>query len=100
MPISIVDFLYKLNYYILNPFIVLLFAVSFVYFVYGVIKFLATEEGDKGGVRLEARNSLLWGVVGMLIMFSVYGLIRFVLATFGIPTTDLSVSFIVDKLNN
>ena len=91
---SIVSFLDRLNALILNPAIVLLFAISFVYFIYGVIKFLSSDAGDKGAKRIEARNSILWGIVGMLIMFSVYGIIRFVLATFGISTGDPSVDFI------
>ena len=87
---SIVSFLNKLNELVLNPVIKLLFAVSFVYFIFGVIRFLSADASDKGGKRIEARNSILWGIVGMLIMFSVYGIIRFVLATFGINTTDVT----------
>lgn len=81
---SITPFLFKVNQYILNPIILLLFGLSFAYFTYGVIKFISSDAGDKGSARIEARNSILWGMVGMLIMFSVYGIIKFVLATFGI----------------
>ena len=88
---TIVSFLNKINNLILNPVILLLFALSFVYFLYGIVKFLKSEADDKGTSRAEARKSILWGIVGMLIMFSVYGIIKFVLATFGItPATDIS----------
>ena len=95
---TIVPFLNNLNQLVLNPIILLLFGVSFIYFIYGVIKFLSSDAGDKGGKRLEARNSILWGIVGMLIMFSVYGIIRFVLDTFGISPSDPSVGFIRGSL--
>ena len=95
---SIYSFLNNLNRLILNPLILLLFAVAFIYFIYSVIRFLSIDAGDKGTKRIEARNSILWALVGMLIMFSVYGIIRFVLATFGISTSDPAVDFISGRL--
>ncbi|MBI4155779.1 MAG: hypothetical protein HY507_00925 [Candidatus Zambryskibacteria bacterium] len=88
---TIVGFLDKVNNLILNPVILLLFGLSFVYFLYGIVKFLKSDADDKSVSRIEARKSILWGMVGMLIMFSVYGIIKFVLASFGItPSTDIS----------
>jgi len=83
------SFLNRVNDLILNPIILLLFALSFVYFVYGIVKFLRSDADDKGTNRTEARSSILWGLVGMLIMFSVYGIIKFVLASFGIENADI-----------
>ena len=93
---TIVSFLSRVSDAILNPIILLLSAVAFLYFVYGVVRYLKTDVADSG--REEARNAIIWGIVGMIIMFSVYGLINFVLATFGIPPTD--VRFIQSKLGN
>lgn len=84
---TIVPFLNKVNGLILNPIIYLLFTLSFVYFGYGVVVFLSLDAGD--GKRIEARNAMIWGIVGMVIMFSVYGLIRFVLVTFGIDPGEV-----------
>ncbi|MES3005288.1 MAG: hypothetical protein V4690_04290 [Patescibacteria group bacterium] len=86
---TIVPFLYKVNNLILNPLILLVFALAFLYFIYGIVMFLKTDPGDKGQTRIEARNSILWGIVGMVIMFSVYGIIRFILATFGIAPSEI-----------
>ncbi len=80
---SIVPFLQKVSDLILNPLILLLFALSFLYFVYGIFKFLNLEAGDSK--RTEARDAIIYGIVGMVIMFSVYGIINFVLTSFGIP---------------
>ena len=66
-----------------------MFGVAFVYFAWGVIRFLASDAGDKGGKRIEARNSIMWGIIGMVIMFSVFGIIQFILGTFGIPVSGL-----------
>ena len=86
---TVIPFLNRVNDLILNPLILLAFALSFVYFIYGVIKFLSTDAGTKSSTREEARSSILWGIVGMVIMFSVYGIIKFILATFGISASDI-----------
>ena len=86
---TIVPFLSRVNDLIINPIILLLLALSIVYFMYSVIKFLSTDAGDKGSARIEARDSIMWSIVGMVIMISVYGIISFVLYTFGVNTSDI-----------
>ena len=83
---TIVPFLEKVDLVILNPLIFLMFGLAGVYFIYGIVKYLSLEAGDKS--RKEAQDSIIWGIVGMVIMISVYGLIKFILATFGI--SDIS----------
>ena len=85
--LTIVPFLNNVNDLILNPLIALAFALAFVYFIYGIIKFLSLDASDSK--RTEARNAILWGIFGMLIMFSVYGIIHFVLATFGVSDSNI-----------
>ena len=89
MPTTIDEFLRRVDALIINPLILLLIGLSFVYFIYSVIRFLSIDAGDKGGKRVEARNSILWALVGMLIMFSVYGIIKLVVDTFGIRHSDV-----------
>lgn len=92
---SIKEILVKVNYSIFNPLILLLVTLAFVYFAYGVIRFLSIDANDKGNSRQEARDAIMWGIIGMAIMFSVYGLIGFVLRAFGVtslPTTVGEVS--------
>ncbi len=86
---TITSFIHNINKYIFNPLILLMFSLAMLYFVYGVVKFLSTDAGDKGNERIEARSAILWGIVGMAIMFSVYGIIGAVLDTFGIENKDL-----------
>lgn len=90
---TIVPFLDKLSDLIINPLILLVFVIAFLYFMYGIVKFLNPDTAEKD--KLEARSAMLWGIIGMAIMFSVYGLINFVISTFGIPPSD--VKYILDK---
>lgn len=94
--ITIVPFLNRLSDLIINPLILLLFSVAFLYFVYGVFKFITLDAAD--AKRVEARNAIAWGIIGMVIMFSVYGIIRFVLDTFGISPADIKSTNATDYL--
>jgi len=79
---TIIPFLNRVISVILNPFIGLLFGLATAYLFYNTVKFLSLEPGNKA--RDEAWSAILWGLTGMAIMFSVYGLINFTLSVFGV----------------
>ncbi|MBX4199873.1 hypothetical protein KW790_00170 [Candidatus Parcubacteria bacterium] len=76
---TIVGLLAKIDRAILNPLILLLFAIAFIIFFIGIVKFISNA-GDAEG-RKQGKRSILFGLIGMLIMFSAYGIIRFILNT-------------------
>ncbi len=80
--ISIAGFLNKINEFILNPLIVLVFAIALLVFFIGIFQFIASETADSK--REEGKRKILYGLLGMFIMFSAYGLIHLLLGTFGI----------------
>lgn len=88
--LTIIPFLSNVIDLIINPLLLLLFALSFLYTVYGVFNFLRQDISAADAKRSEARNAVIWGIVGMIIMFSVFGLIKFVLDTFGIAPSDIN----------
>lgn len=77
------EFLNRINEYILNPLILLLFAVASIVFFWGVFQFIFSETTDEG--RNEGKKKIFWGLFGAFIMVSAYGLIHLILGTFGIP---------------
>ena len=81
MDISI--FLNKVNQYILNPLILLAFGIAFIVFFWGIFQFIYSQTAD--AKRDEGKKKIFWGLFGMFIMISAYGLIRLILGTFGIP---------------
>ena len=83
---SIVPFLNKLNEYILNPLILLMFAVALLVFFWGLLRLIWYSDSDEE--RDTGRRVIVWGIIGMLIMISVYGIINLLLSTFGISTPD------------
>ncbi|MFA6408266.1 MAG: hypothetical protein WCW36_02210 [Candidatus Paceibacterota bacterium] len=73
---------------IINPIILLLAASAFVVFLWGVFEFIA-HAGD-ATKRKEGRDAILWGLVGLVIIFGAYGIINVALGTFGIQTISPS----------
>jgi cell division protein FtsW (lipid II flippase) len=86
----VLPFIQKFADVILNPIIILLFAIAGLYMVYSVIRFLSITD-DKSPKRAEARGAMMWGIVGIVVMLSVYGLINFVLNTIGVNKNDPSL---------
>ncbi len=83
---SIETLLGRINHYILNPIILLLFAIAFLVFFWGIFRFISTETSNDA--RENAKNRIFYGLIGMFVMFSAYGLINLILGTFGIDGPD------------
>ena len=76
------EFLKKVVTEIVNPIILLLSAVAFVLFIWGVFEFVA-HAGDETK-RTEGKRAIMWGIVGLVIIFGAYGILNIALGTFGI----------------
>ena len=59
------------------------FALAFLTFIWGVLNYFFFSGGDEGK-RAEGRQFVLWGVLGMVVLFSVWGFVNIVLSTLGI----------------
>lgn len=77
------EFLGKINQFILNPLILLFFGIASLVFFWGVFQFIFSETADDK--RDEGKRKIFWGLFGMFIMISAFGLIHLILGTFGIP---------------
>lgn len=65
----------------MKPVITLLFGVAFVYFIYGIFQFIKNSDSDSE--REIGKKNMLYGIIGMVIMVSVFGIIRIVTGTIG-----------------
>lgn len=69
---------------ILNPVIILMFAIALAVFIYGVFQFIMnsdTEEGKQLG-----KQHIMWGLIGMFIMIAVFTIMRIIINTIGVDT--------------
>lgn len=79
---SVVTLMKSINRVIINPLIVFLFALAMVYFIYGLSRYLLSPDNEE--VRKTSKQQILWGIVGMFIMISVFGILSLIMNTFGI----------------
>mgnify|MGYP003394320272 CR=1 FL=1 len=79
---SLDSFISNVNTQIINPIIQLLFAVAILYFLYGVFRLFSNADNEE--VKTEAKNTMLWGIIGLAIMLGVWGILNLILSTFNI----------------
>ena len=67
---------------IINPIILLLGAAAFILFIWGVFEFIVNAADE--GKREDGKRAIMWGLVGLVIIFGAYGIINLALGTFGL----------------
>lgn len=60
-----------------------LFAVAFIVFLYGIAQTYIFSHGEPGKVS-EGHKTLLWGIIGFVVMILLWGLVNVVANTFGL----------------
>lgn len=58
----------------------LLYALAFLFFIYGIFRFFfsASEEAREAG-----KKHAFWGVIGLVVLFGVWGIIKLMLSVIG-----------------
>jgi len=79
-----------------NVLVPVLFAIAFIVFLWGVFKTYIWSRGDETAVET-GHKLILWGIVGFVVMISLWGLVNVVANTFGLagvgaPPTPSSIS--------
>lgn len=70
--------------YLINDVAVpLIFAVAFIVFLYGIAKAYIISQGDPEAVK-QGHQLVLWGIIGFVVMISIWGLVNVVASTFGL----------------
>jgi hypothetical protein len=69
---------------IINPLMMLIAGAAFVVFLWGAFVFISHADDDTK--RKEGRDGMLWGFVGLVIIFGAYGIINIALRSFGLGT--------------
>lgn len=80
---------------VLQPAVPVLIGVAVVLFLYGLVKYLNSGFGDTKTVG-EARGLMIWGIVALAVMVSIWGLVAVVQNTFlggASPTAPPGIPF-------
>lgn len=94
LAVSIDTLIYRLNTQIINPIIVFMMALALLVFIWGVIEFIMNQGGGEEKAIASGKQHILWGLVGLVIMVSVFGIMRLIINTFGIkgpPGTPITL---------
>jgi hypothetical protein len=61
----------------------LIFAGAFFVFIWGIFNYFILGGADETKQK-EGRDFAIWGILGMVVLFSVWGLVNVLLTTFGL----------------
>jgi hypothetical protein len=75
---------------VLNTLISILIAVALIVFFWGLVKLIASADNEES--RTKGRHLMLWGIISLAVMISVWGLVNILLNWFGIDS-GVGVSF-------
>lgn len=85
MPTDFYTLVYHVIDTILTPLVSLLMVLAFLYFVWGLVEFIRQAEDE--GAREQGRQRMIWGVVGLFAIVSVWGLVNVLVETFNLDNT-------------
>lgn len=66
-----------------NTAIVVLIAFAVIWIIFNVVRFIISDEENRG----KYRTSVLWGIVGLFVILSIWGLVKILTNTFRTDTT-------------
>lgn len=72
----------KIRLDILDPLVGFLIAVGVIIFLIGVVKYI--KSGDNEDERKKGREFMIYGIIGLFVMVSIWGLVALLIDTFGI----------------
>ena len=83
--------------YVIDPSVKVIFTLGLFMFFWGIVEFLfALREGKPSE---PGKQHMIWGLVGMLIMVSVYGIIALIMNTLEIDFSDATDVGRIDNVN-
>jgi len=65
-----------------------LISVAVVYFIWQVFVFVIADSDEK---KSKAKGQMIWGIVGLFVMVSVWGLVAILVSTFGTGGTSVTL---------
>ena len=70
---------------ILSQVIILLVAFAVVFFLYGILKYITA--GDDEDKRTKMKNVMIYGIIGLFVMISFWGIVNILINTFELDTS-------------
>ncbi len=84
---KVYEIISRINTYVINPIILLLFGIALLFFFYGLIEYLLKSKTDTSIIK-KGTNHILFGIFGMFIMVSVFAILRVIVNS--LPIDNIS----------
>lgn len=68
----------------LSQAVILLIALAVVFFLYGILKYITA--GDDEEKRTKMKNTMIYGIIGLFVMISFWGIVNILINTFELDT--------------
>ena len=62
-------------------------SLAFIFFVWGLVNYFFFNSGSEEK-RAEGRQFAIWGIIGLVVFFSIWGFVNLLLSTLGIAPTS------------
>jgi len=72
----------KLFLSIFGAFVPVIFGVALVLFLWGITQYLMHSDNEQ--MRTQGKNFMIWGIICLFVMVSVWGLVSILTSTFGV----------------
>jgi len=73
---------------ILNTIIPILIVLGVVYFVWGVITYMISEDEEQ---KTKGRNKIIYGIIGLVVIVGMWGLVKIITSTFGLDNNNTNI---------
>ncbi len=80
---------------LLKPLVPLLVGLAVVVFIYGVLTLILSEGGEK---KEDGKKYMFWGIIGIFVMVSVWGLVAIVQSTFNLENKPQLIQMDIPKV--
>ncbi len=82
--------------YLIDPAVKVIFTLGLFLFLWGIVEFLWSLKDGK--VDQKGKDHMIYGMAGMLIMVSVYGIIGLLMNTFGLDFDSATDASRIDRI--
>ena len=91
-----VDSLIRATGRILNGAILVLISGAIVWFIWNVIRYTMSKDLEK---KTEAKQQMIWGIVGLFVMVSIWGFVSILSDTFNLDNTPRTIQIVPPRIN-
>ena len=80
-PSNLKELVLSVSFYVFNPIFSILFGIAFIVFIWGVIEYFLEHDSEEAHTK--GKHHMMWGIIGMFIMFAAFALVRVITNSIG-----------------